>query len=254
MSKQTSEETKEFANIDYTNTSAYLTVQAFKKEGITWMVGEAPPGFSNTGIPENDFGQLQGLRRLDSIVKPDKGPILKVIRSMHRQLVSEFDEFGKPVKKEYLTLNGGFRGMNWVGEEFSYEFVEGTYKQPVLKKTYKGSVKFDSATGADLGKMTVTSTKPTYTMELPKDKAARKKYIDNIIDNAKGTHSESVLYYYKDTVGGFRDATFSHIQFTELSIDELRDTSKRGGGERGGPGYYRDKDNNLRRSDDTLVK
>lgn len=245
MSTKLETETKEWTNIDYTNASVYKTVKSFNKEGITWVIGEAPPGFDGVGIPEKDFTQLQRLRKLDSVIKKEKGPVQKIITSMHRQLVSEFDEFGKPTKKEYLTVIAQFKGTNWAGEDMAYESIEGVYKLPIVKKTYRGSKKFDPETGEDLGKMTVTSTKPAYYLELPKDKKARKAFIDSIIEKANGTHAENIQYYYKDTFGGSRDNTFSYEEFTNLTIEELRNLSKRGGGAKG-IGYYRDANNVLR--------
>ncbi len=252
MSKTVTTETKEWQTIDFTNASVYKTVKAFNKEGITWMIGEAPPGFGDTGIPEKDFAQLQRLRKLDSVIKKEKGPVQKIIISMHRQQVSEFDEFGKPRKSEYLTVLSQFKGTNWAGEDVAYEFVEGVYKLPIVKKTYRGVKKFDPETGEDLGKMTVTSTKPAYYLELPKDKKARKAFIDSIIEKANGTHADNIHYYYKDAFEGSRDNTFSHDEFTDLSIDELRGLSKRGGGAKG-PGYYRDANNVLRDKDGNAV-
>lgn len=251
MTQQTSE-SKEWNNIDYTNSSVYKTVKAFNKEGVTWVVGEAPPGFDGVGIPEKDFAQLQRLRKLDSVIKKEKGPVQKIIISMHRQLVSEFDEFGKPTKKEYLTVLAQFKGTNWAGEEVGYEFYEGVYKLPVVKKIYRGIKKFDPETGEDLGQMTISTTKPAYYFELPKDKKARKVFIDSIIDNAKGTLADNIQYYYKDTAVGSRDSTFSYQQFCDCSIEELRVLSKRGGGEKG-PGFWRDKDNKMRDKDGNLI-
>src|SRR4029453_275764 len=104
MSKQQTEQTKEWKNIDYTNTSVYKTVKAFQKEGITWIQGEAPPGLQG-GIPEKDFTLLKSIRKLDGIINPDKGPVTKEIIHMHRQIVRVPDpkQNGKFVPKEFLT-------------------------------------------------------------------------------------------------------------------------------------------------------
>ena len=216
------------------------------------MIGEGPPGFGGSGIPEKDFAQLQRLRKVDSVIKKEKGPVQKIITSMHRQQVSEFDEFGKPTKKEYLTVLAQFKGTNWAGEDVAYEIVEGVYKLPVVKKTYRGVKKFDPETGEDLGKMTVTNTKPAYYLELPKDKKARRAFIDSIIQKAQGTFADNIHYYYKDTFGGSRDNTFSYEEFTNLTIDEMHNLSKRGGGANG-PGFYRDANNVLRDRDGNAV-
>src|SRR6476620_9818036 len=124
--------TKEFKNIDYTNTSAYKTVKAFQKEGITWVIGEAPPGY-RSGIPENDLTLLNRLRKLDTIIKPDKGPIEKEITHMHRQIVKTADpkQKGRYISKEFLTISGYFKGYDFAGMEVAQPFTEGVHKKPV---------------------------------------------------------------------------------------------------------------------------
>jgi hypothetical protein len=67
-----------------------------------------------------------------------------------------------------------------------------------------------------------------------------------------------ILYYYKD-IGpgnnpnaGRRDGTFSYEQFTECSIEELKDLAGRGGGSKS-PGFWRDRDGKMRDRDGNLV-
>jgi hypothetical protein len=76
-----------------------------------------------------------------------------------------------------------------------------------------------------------------------------KKTVDSIIGNSE---KEFIRYYYKDTLAGNRDPSFSYEEFTQLNISELRDLGKRGGGSKGS-GYWRDKDNNLRDKDGNIV-
>jgi hypothetical protein len=254
MTKQETE-TKEWTNIDFTKTSAYLTVKVFQKEAITWIVGESPEGIQG-GIPEAEFTILKRLRRLDSIIQPDKGPITKEITSMFRQIVRQPDskQNGRFVPKEFLVINGYFKGYDFAGEQVGQEFWEGVNQAPVMAKIYTmGAKRFDPETGQDLGKIGVQKVVKQYNIELPKDAAKRKKIIDNIIDYANGTYPENINYYYKDVqAGGTRNNTFSYEQFTNCSIESLHDLHKKGGGAKGG-GYYRDKDNRLRDSNDNLV-
>lgn len=151
MSKQVTEDTsasKEWTNIDYTNTSQYKTVKAFNKVGaFTDDPDPNQPGI----IPHSEFNQLKRLRRLDAIIKKQKGPILKLITHMHRQLVSQNDEYGKPVTKEYLTLTGEFRGTDWTGMEVRQGFEEGCFKSPKMSKVYQFGRRSDPETGQDLG-------------------------------------------------------------------------------------------------------
>ena len=242
-------QTKEWTNIDYTNTTAYKTVKAFNKVGIFTDENDVnQPG----KIPSSEFTQLKRLRKFDSIVKKQKGPIFRIITHMHRQLVSLYDEYGKPINKEYLTLSGDFRGTDWADMEIRQGFDEGRFKSPKMAKVYEFGRKFDPETGQDLGKIKVNGTKDEYYIELPKTKTDRKKLIDSIIANANGTFKETINYYYKDLVAGLRDGTFSYEEFTDLSIDELRNLSKRGAGSKG-PGIWRDKDGILRDKDGNKV-
>jgi len=236
---ETEQTKEEWTNIDFTKTSAYLTVKAFQKEGITWIVGEAPEGIRG-GIPEVDFTTLKRLRRLDSIIQPDKGPITKEIQYMMRQVVrqpsTDPKDKGRLVSREFLTLGGYFKGYDFAGEQIGQEFAEGVNQAPVMAKIYKaGNQRFDPETGQDLGKVGVQKVIKQYTIELPKDEAKQKKIIDDIIDNANGTYPENIIYYYKDVQsGGNRNNTFSYEQFTNGNIDSLHDLHKKAAGAKGG--------------------
>jgi hypothetical protein len=251
MSKTATESSnKEWTNIDYTNTSAYRTVKNWNKEGIHWEIECAPAG-QNGGIPHQEFNQLKYLRKLDSILKPNEGPVQKIITSMHRQLVLEFDN-GQPIKREYLTLGGEFRGFDWSQEEHARSFIEGVSKKPIMGKVYRNSKKFDKETGENLGKTEVRKIDLEYYYELPKETKQRKKFIDSFIEAANGTFAENITYYYKDPESGNRDNTFPYQQFCDLSIEELRDASNRGAGAKG-PGYHIDRDGILRDKEGTIV-
>src|SRR5206468_3303554 len=89
----TMEETKESQYIDFTNTSAYRTVKAWHK--IAGIFEEA--GDTTGRVPSDEFTQLKRLRKLDSILKPDKGPILKEITV--KNTVYEY-YYELPTKKE----------------------------------------------------------------------------------------------------------------------------------------------------------
>lgn len=255
MSKKVTETSKEkeWTNIDFTNTTGYKTVKAYNKEGVYHGHNElnAPSG----GIPSAEYRQLKFLRLLDSKVRRDKGPILKKIVHMHRKVVNDFDQYGKKVSKEYLTFSGEFRGTTWNDEQDSRGFSEGWNKKPIVSKTYKFGKKFDPETGEDLGKMGITGSKLVYYYEVPTTKAERKKFIDSFIENSPGTFVENILYYF-DNEGeelGRSDPTFSYKNFVELSIEELKDLSYKGGGSKT-PGYYRGPDGKLRNKEGVIIE
>ncbi|HZA71177.1 MAG TPA: hypothetical protein VE548_15895 [Nitrososphaeraceae archaeon] len=257
MSKQITEEKidlekeKKWTNIDYSNTTAYRTVRAFNKEGMysDEMMGPAKIGL----VPMEEFQQLKKLRRIDATVT--KQSARKRIDRMIRQSVQEFDSFGKNISKEYLTLEGYFTGEDHTGMEIATYFKEGVYKEPKMSKQYEFHRRFDPETGEDLGKIRLNGSRDVYYLAVPQDKKERIKFINFIIDNAKGLHKENIHFYFKDTERGLRDSTYSYQQFCDSSIDELKTLSKRGSGEKGGnAGYWRDPRGELRDRDGNLVK
>jgi hypothetical protein len=253
MSKTVTETKDTGINIDYSNSSGYKTVKAYNKVGIYHNPTE-PDAPSNPGIPLNEYGELKFLRKLDSKVRKDKGPILKKITHMHRKVVNDFDEYGKRISKEYLTFGGEFRGTTWNDKPEARPFTEGYFRKPILRKIYKFGKKFDPETGEDLGEMKVTDSKLEYFYELPKSKTERKKYIDSFIENSPGTFAENILYYF-DNEGeqlGRSDPTFSYEEFVNLSIEELKDLSYRGGGNKT-PGYYRGPDGKMRNREGVII-
>jgi hypothetical protein len=122
MSKQQTE-TKEWTNIDFTNTSAYRTVEAFRKEGITWSALDGGPN-GEPGIPDDEWGQLKRLRYLDGVAKPDKGPITKEIQALSRFIVRQLDK-GKMVAKEVITVQSQIKCYDWSGIQLSQTVLEG---------------------------------------------------------------------------------------------------------------------------------
>lgn len=250
MSKTVTETSKEWTNIDFTNTSAYRTVKAWNKIAGVFEIG-GENGIQG-GIPHDEFSQLKRLKKLDSIVKPEKGPIQKVISTLSRQIIRQADDKGRLVPKECLTIMGEFKGFDFADMEQSMTFYEGWFKKPTMGKVYKTGKRFDSETGEDLGKIDVRGPPVfEYFYELPKDAAKRKKYIDNIIEQAHGTFPEDIKYYYKEIgagnspLGGAkRDDTFTYDDFVNCSIEEMRNLSARGGGGKN-PGYWRNAEGKL---------
>lgn len=132
MSTKLETEIKDCINIDYSNTTGYKTVKAYNKEGI--FHGHHELNAPSVGIPSAEFRQLKFLRQLDSKIRKDKMPILKKIRSMHRKVVNDFDQYGKKVSKEVLYFAGEFRGTTWNDEQDARGFSEGYYREPIIKK------------------------------------------------------------------------------------------------------------------------
>jgi hypothetical protein len=78
-----------------------------------------------------------------------------------------------------------------------------------MSKVYSNDrLRYDPATGEDLGKIDVQKIVNEYSLELPKEASKRKKLIDEIIESANGTYPENIKYYYKDTDAGLRCQLF----------------------------------------------
>ena len=238
MSKQV---TKEWSNIDYSNTAAYRTIQAWKAEGVTQI---------HKLESLHEYGQLERLRKLDSILKQDKG-IERVITTLTRQSVRQKDKLNRTISKEVLVIGGEFQGYSYYDEPYAMSFIEGEFRKPRMVKIYRGRQRIDPENGDDLGIWEASGSIIQYTIEVPRDAAKRKKLIDDIISNSQGD-PEDIHFYYRDNIMGARDDTFSREQFTELSIDELRNLSKKTGGVKA-PGYWRDIEGKLRNKDGTLA-
>jgi len=244
-------ETKEWNNIDFTNTVAYRTVKAWREVGVTWEKGEAPAGVMG-GILSDEFTHLKRLRKLDQIIKPEKGSVVKEITHITRIVTRQRNKEGRIIQGEFLTTQGEFKGVDFANMEVGYEFQEGWAKVPVIRKVYSDNARFDKDSGEDLGKEQATGSTVQYFIEVPKDGAKRKKLIEDIIGN---NFPENIIYIYKegDTPGGSRrDDSFSHKQFIECSAEQLRDLSKRSAGDKG-IGYWRDQAGRLHDKDGNII-
>lgn len=217
--------------------------QAANEAGI---VLRAPDGIDSGNYPDRIYNTLRHFRRVMAL---SKGEPKKVVTHMHRQLVSERDEkTGKPVTKEYLTWTGYYDVTDHRGVPYQASLDVGKYEKP--KIGINPDRKYNPDTGLPIGAEKIfTGQKTVYTIPVPDKKEARKKLIDSIIGD---NFPEEIHYYFKDLVSGRRDNSFSYEQFTELSIDELKHLSNKGAGAKG-PGYFRDKDGNLRDKDDQIV-
>lgn len=249
MSKQqTNEEsTKVWSNVDYTNTNAYKTIEAWKQAATeNGLVLEFPDDF-----PNQPAGQLQRLRKLDGIAK---GEVRKVITAMFKQEVHFKDKNNAPTTKEFLTYLGQFETTDYRGIPYAMSWEEGKHFEP--KVVLNANVIYDQKTGLPLtSEKTLTGQIPIYDIELPKGEAAQKKLIDKIIQDT-GTHKDNIKYYHKDldvqNISGNRDGTFSYEDFVTSSIEQLKQMSGKGGGSKT-LGYWRDRDGKLRDRDGNLV-
>ena len=222
-------------------TFAGRSIQAYKEQAAkAGLVLRAPSTETDTGdFPRSIYDSLRHFRRNIAITQNHK----KVVTSMHRQLVSERNDKGRPTKKEYLTYKGHYTGTTHKGEEYQANFEIGRYEKP--KIAHNSNLRYDPKTGDPIGNEKILSGSETvYTIEVPKTKEARKKLIDSII--GEDNFPEDIKYYF-DNEGealGRSDSTFSYDDFCNYSIEELRDLSYKGGGSLT-PGIWRSADGKL---------
>lgn len=224
------------------DTFAGKTIQAWKDQAAkAGLVLRAPSDKTDSGdFPDRIYSGLRRFRRNISITQNHK----KIVTSMARQLISERDEkTGRPIKKEYLTYRGYYNGTTRKGEQYHADFEIGKYDKPRI--VHNSGVRYDPKTGDPTGPEKILSGSDTiYTIEVPKDKTARKKLIDSIIGD---NFPEAIMYLYKAYYElARRDGTFSYDDFVNSTIEQMREMSFRGGGSKT-PGYWRDpKDGKLK--------
>jgi hypothetical protein len=223
-------------------TSCGLSFKAWKdqaaKAGLVLRASQDPTDSGD--YPEHIYSSLRNFRR---IISKAKGEPRKVVTHMHRQLVSTRDEKRKIVKKEYLTWTGYYEVFDHRGVPYRANLDVGRYEQP--KIVANESRRFNPKTGEAIGpEKTFAGRETIYTIEVPKSKTDRKKLVDEIIgDNIP----EDIQYYYdnEDEPLGRSDSTFDYENFILCTIEELRDLSFKGGGNKT-PGFYRDNEGKLR--------
>lgn len=195
------------------------------------------------------YNALRHIRRVNAIGKDHK----KIVTGIARQLVAVKDEKGKPTKKEFLYYWGSFQVTDHRGQEYGAEFEIGKYQKPRI--VANSNQKYSPETGQPLhNEKMLSGVETIYTIEVPKTKEARKKLLDSIIGD--DNYPDSIQYYYMELSHGNirnkRDATFTYDDFVSYSIEELKHMSDKAGGSKGS-NFFRDKDNNIRTRDGTLV-
>ena len=234
-----------------TETSAAKTIQAYKDAATEIRLVLKPGDGLNSGdYPHDAYTNFRYIRRFNAVGKEHK----KIVKSVSRVLVTERDEKGRPVKKEYLYYTRDFRTTNHKGIEYQEGLTIGKYTKPRIVPN--GNITFDPKTGEPIVNDKILSGQRTvYEIEVPKTKEARKKLILEIVGG--DTHPDSVIYYYREldqnNYEQYHDASFTATDFVNCSIEELKDMSQKGAGSKSSP-YYKDKEGNLKyKKTDTLV-
>ena len=226
-----------FKNFDYTNTSAWLTVQAYA-DVLGQPFNPDDPSQRNSPAqrgpwPSDDWGQARRLVDFDLRAHPEIEPIKRQITHMSRFKVFEPDKNGRMTSKEVMTIMGRFLAVDYLGNDLSTTYHEGWFKKPIVRKVPKdrsNPEKKNKYGELELQKQ-ITGFTFEYTVQVPNEVKARRELIDSIIDRSPFSYKENILYQYKDMqhsnmpagphAGAKRSAAYSYDQFYRCDLTEL---------------------------------
>ena len=170
-----------------------------------------------------------------SMAKEDKGPILKIIKTMKRiPIIIRDNETGKAIRKDYLEINSELHAKKWTGDDLPPppEYIEGYHYEPIIITT-TGDRNPD--TGDFSMKKVHQGNKQIHDIELTVQN--RKKIIEEIINNATGTHIDEIKFYYQiqesNKGPAFRCANYTYDQFINASPEEMESLARKEGGPQG---------------------
>jgi hypothetical protein len=154
-------------------------------------------------------------------VKEDKGPIQKIITYMKRMPKVVRDEKGIATEKDFLEVHSELRGVDWKDNFLRVtDYFDGLYYEPIIYTVTKGR---DDETGDLILDKQHQGDRKVHDIELT-DKN-RKQVISDIINNATGTYTNEIKFYYQvpDSIRGpsHRDDSFTYDQFINSSPEEM---------------------------------
>ena len=176
--------------------------------------------------------QKERLEVFKSKFKEEKAPLQIIINTMNRRSIITFDDKGKAVMKDFLTWNADYHGKDWLGNDlWIREHVHGVHYEPKMKTT----TKLNYSTGDHVIDEFQDGQVEVYDIELT-DKN-RKQVIQEIINNANGTHIDNIKFYghfTNSSLGAaFRCDLYSYDQFINSSMEELERLGRKQGGPQG---------------------
>jgi len=198
------------------------SLEAFEKEGL-----EPPRDLLFKKAQQDKF---------KSKFKEEKGPLQKIINSMHRRPKVTFDRNGKAIKKDFLTYHIEYHGNDWLGNRISvFDEIQGVCKKPRMTIT----TTIDPETGNHVAKKQNDGVEEEYYIELTGKN--RKQVIEDIINSCSGSIVDSVRFYghFPNSPKGpsFRCDLYSYDQFINSSIEELERLGRKEGGPQGNAPY-----------------
>lgn len=229
-------------NIEINERSLEAYRQEFAKKGLVITKKEE--------YPTDDFYLVKKLKQFDALVDPPKG-IKKVIQSMVRQPITEFDSKGKAIVKDALYYNGHYHGKDKRDDDIGAEFHEGSYKKPKLVFSLVDPAHpYDSVTGERRGKYTTSGFTHQHYIILPEDKKERRKFLEDLVQKSTGTYMGNLenghLHFRNPSADNNHSAThggsFKWDQFCYLSIEELGECQNKRYYKETSTGILKDKD------------
>ena len=120
-------------------------------------------GLNSGDYPHDAYTNLRYIRRVNAVGKEHK----KIVKSISSVLVTERNEKGRPVKKEYLYYTEDLRTTNHKGIEYQAGFTIGKYTKPRIVPN--GNITYYRKTGEPIGNDKILSGQRTvYEIEVPK--------------------------------------------------------------------------------------
>jgi hypothetical protein len=210
MSTGTKPESESIPEIEFNE----KTLEATEKEGLD--------------LPHGLLAEKERYDKFRSKFKEEKGPLQKIIKSMHRRPVVSFDEkTGKALRKDYLTYVTEYHGHDWLGNDlWIRDHIDGVYYKPKFRVT----TTLNPETGDHVPKKEFDGMTEEYYIELT-DKN-RKHVIEDIINKSNGTFVENIKFYYHvpGSLKGppFRCDQYTYDQFINSSLQELETLARKG--------------------------
>ncbi len=184
------------------------TFEAFEKE-------------ENLDIPHGVLADKERYDKFRSKFKEEKGALQIIINSMHRRPIVSYNDQGKAVKKDVLTVVSQFHGYDWLGNDlWIRDHVDGVYYVPKFRTT----TTLDAETGDHKPNKVFDGMTEEYYIELTEKN--RKQVIEEIINKSNGTMIDAIKFYYhvpQSSKGGmsFRCDQYTYDQFINSSLDEM---------------------------------
>ena len=194
------------------------TIEAYRKKNRNVSLESN----KDSDLPDDVRTQKRRVNEFLRTVNEDKQPIQKIITYMKRiPKVVRDPKTGKAEKKEFLEVHSELRGVDWKDEpKRVIDFYIGFHYEPVIITTKKGR---DWDTGEFILNTNKEGDTKVYDIELTKNNM--KQVIQDMINNATGSHTDEIKFYYQvpdsPKSAAFRTNIYTYDMFINSSPVEM---------------------------------